>query len=121
MTSNTKVFLAYDERMMLHRPRVMTEDTESPDFVHERPSRLLAVYNALMALEDRLVAEQNKDDLDLQSIIAGHEQDHSIMNDDLDFCNECAQRRYLTQQRFVPLHVLPAPREIICRVHSQTH
>ena len=119
MTSKTKVFLAYDERMTLHRPRIMTEDTESSDFNYERPSRLLAVYNALMDLEDRLVAEQSKDDIHLHTLITGQEQVHSTSEAEL--CEECAHRRYLTDQRYVPLEVLPASREIICRVHSEEH
>lgn len=122
MSSKTKVFLAYDERMTLHRPKVLTEDTKSPDFTHERPSRLLAVYNTLMALEDRLVAEQNQDDYQIiESIIGGTHKQCRALNQGEQFCAECAHRRYMSEQRFVPLDVLPATRDIICRVHSQEH
>lgn len=122
MTSKTKVFLAYDERMALHKPKVLTEDTASSEFVHERPSRLLAVYNTLMDLENRLVAEQRQDDMQIKSIVAGTEQQHSHPIHDKDFCAECTKWSCdKSNQRFVPLRVLPASRDVICRVHSEAH
>lgn len=130
MTSKTKVFLAYDERMALHRPRILTEDTESPDFVHERPSRLLAVYRTLMALEGRLVAEEQSRQDEWQHVQSILDDDRSatlessIWNEDLGGqrqLDNTIMRRRQQQQRFVPLPILLASRDTICRVHSTEH
>ena len=133
MTWKSKVFLAYDERMMLHRPKVLTEDTESPHFNHERPSRLLAVYQTLMALEKRLVteAQHNNDDLDMiQSILRGQEdekeeQGHSVHNTGTlrgpDHAHDPRNDYLLADRRFIPLHIAPASRDMICRVHTEEH
>lgn len=134
MSSKTKVFLAYDERMTLHRPKVLTEDTASPDFVHERPSRLLAVYEALMKLEERLVAEQIQDESHIQSILQGvetFEHEAQCMQELPEHehkpccCEVHEQHSHLVSAaslgRFIPLECIPASRETICHVHSEEH
>lgn len=126
MTSKTKVFLAYDERMMLHHPPVVTEDKESPDFHHERPSRLLAVYQTLMALEERLLADQRQDTVKIQSIIRGDlkekedDEEDQYINQKM-FEQPDPRLHLVASRRFIPLDVPPASRETICRVHTAEH
>lgn len=100
----SKVFLVYDERMMLHRPMRMTEDVDDPDFVHERPSRLRAAYDALVKLENRLLATPHYVD---------EENDSPKSPSPIPPPG--------SPRRFVPLVCHPASREVICRVHSQEH
>jgi histone deacetylase 6 len=60
----TSVYLLFDERMTLHRPigtnfepeRFYEQDAEnsnSDSFVAERPARIIALYHALLELEQR--------------------------------------------------------------------
>eukprot|EP00977_Amphora_coffeiformis_P000124 scaffold28_cov155-Amphora_coffeaeformis.AAC.7 len=128
----TKVFIAYDERMLLHRPKVLTEDTESPDFMHERPSRLFTIYQTLMALEERLIrAEQPKStgvDKIIQSILRGEGDEHVQGNQHeatlLGPVSSPHEQHYyhsLEERRYIPLEIIPASRETICRVHTERH
>lgn len=122
MVSKTKVYLAYDERMTLHRPPKMTEDPNSPEFYHERPSRLLAVYQSLMALEKRLLAERDQEEIKIQSIIRGDfDHDAPMIGVTSEGGDNIQQQYLLPEQRFVPLNIIPGSRETICRVHCEEH
>jgi acetoin utilization deacetylase AcuC-like enzyme len=128
--SMNKVFLAYDEDMMLHRPNHSNhqhykermvqppppiEAVGDPDFVFERPSRLRAAHDALIDLEQRLLAMNQPQRQDEQKTSTASSGD--MTNDD----SMPVDGGMVHGRRFVPLACHPASREAICRVHSQEH
>lgn len=125
MTSTTKVYLAFDERMGLHRPARATEDPEDACFVHERPSRMYAVYSALQELEDRLITEALINGTatcacaGIADVEAFEEQEPG--NFEPEFLADADLQNEHPSGRFIPLQCYPASKETIMLCHSEKH
>jgi len=126
----SQVWLAFDERMALHRPldarrcccpapgsasgndddydvayhfdpATGKENQEDPNFVCERPARILACYDALQNLENALVSAER----------------HSLGDGGMT-SDDAKEETFSVRRRFLELTVKPAKRKTIELVHS---
>jgi len=105
----TKVYLAFDERMGLHRPlKITTDDPSKPGFIYERPARIYAIYAAMQKLEHRLLGNGEEEASALSEVAS-----------DKSWHLRDARHTHDKQRRFIPLEVQPAPRETVCLCHSE--
>eukprot|EP00538_Stauroneis_constricta_P012600 CAMPEP_0119546890 /NCGR_PEP_ID=MMETSP1352-20130426/1129_1 /TAXON_ID=265584 /ORGANISM="Stauroneis constricta, Strain CCMP1120" /LENGTH=1185 /DNA_ID=CAMNT_0007591643 /DNA_START=262 /DNA_END=3822 /DNA_ORIENTATION=- len=106
-----QVYLAFDERMGLHRPPVTTDDPKHPGFVYERPARIFAIQARLHSLEHRLVkAEFEK--------LKGLDEDGNEVPPSSYCVPCCLQANGSPFQRLLPVPCKEATQETVCLAHS---
>ena len=111
-THNTQqLYLIFDERMALHAPPQTIDDPNDPHFVHERPSRIYAVYSAIQRLERRL---QQPRTLEKTPTPQG-----SIKRTTVKAMKVAKEVEAAPEPRILHLECHPASRETICLVHSE--
>lgn len=102
LTTNTKAYLLFDERMALHRPIYNPDD---PDyFPLENPNRTLKVYCALMNLQQRLLQNTNNNKCRPNDVYDGKEESSGD-----------------AWTRFVELPCKAVTRETVELVHTREH
>ena len=112
-TNNTQqLYLIFDERMALHSPPQPVDDPNDPNFVHERPSRIYAVYSAIQRLERRLQPPTLENTPSTQG---------SIKRATVKTTKVAKEDGAPSEPRILHLECHPASRETICLVHSEKH